>query len=328
MNKRNQILIGALIAQLLIVALVFWPRPAATGGKGESLFPDIGADQIVAMTITSADGKSIQLVKRPGGWVLPSADDYPCLEDNVTSLLTKITDLKTDVLVAQTSSSHKRLGVARDEFERHVEFELADGTQYGLYLGTSPSFGATHVRADGQDEVYLASDLSPSDAGLEATAWVDRLYFSVPEEEVVAFTLANSNGRFEFVKDGDTWTLSDLEAGETLDTNVVDSLIRRATSVSLLSPLGKEEKDLYGLKEPKAVITIQADSEEAGQRTYTLRVGAKYTEDQSYVLASSESPYYVRVTEFTVKDWIEKTRDGFLELPPTPMPETTPGATP
>jgi hypothetical protein len=39
---------------------------------------------------------------------------------------------------------------------------------------------------------------------------------------------------------------------------------------------------------------------------------------------SSESPYYVRVSEYTVKDFVEKARDGFLELPPTPTPEPTP----
>jgi hypothetical protein len=326
--KRNQILIGALIVQLLVVAIVFWPRPTASGTSGESLFADLEADQIVGLTVASADGQSIRLVKRPGGWVLPDADDYPCQEDKITPVLTKIADLTTDTLVTQTSGSHKRLGVAVGEFERRIDFQLADGSEYRLYLGTSPSFGATHIRADGQDEVYLISDLSVQDVGVQATAWVDRIYFSVPTEDVVAITLENGNGRFEFVKDGTQWTLAGLSADEALKSTMVESLVNRATSVSLLTPLGREEKDFYGLDEPKAIITIATQSEEAGEKTHSLRVGAKYTEDQSYVLASSDSAYYVRVTELTVQDWIEKTRDDFLELPPTPTPGTTPEATP
>lgn len=328
MNKRNQILIGALIAQLLVIAVVFWPRPATSGGQGASLFPDVEADRVVRLTISDAAGETIQLTKQPGGWGLADADDYPAEEDKVTPLLTKIADLKTDALVAETSSSHKRLRVAADEFERRVDFELVDGSQHRLYLGTSPSFGATHVRADGQDEVYLTSDLSAQDAGVQATSWVDLIYFSVPREEVVALTLVNGNGRFEFVKDGENWTLADLAAGETVDSNAVDMLVNRVTSVSLLRPLGKEEKDIYGLKEPKAVITILARSTDGGDRTYTLYVGARFAEDKSYIISSSESPYYVRVTEFTAKDWVENSRDDFLELPPTPLPETTPETAP
>ena len=330
MNRRNQILAGILILQLLVVAVVLWPRPVTSGGEDQSLFPDVKADRIVGLTITSAAGQTIQLAKRPGGWVLPDADDYPCQEDKVAPILAKIAGLKADRVVAQTSSSYKRLMVGEEHFERRIEFELDDGTHHWLYLGTSPSFHAAHIRADDQDEVYLISDLSSQDAGVEATAWVDRIYFSVPQDQVVTLTLENKNGRFEFVKDSDSWALKGLTGGETLNTDVVQSLINRATSVALLRPLGKEEKDAYGLKEPSAVISIQTHSDETGDRTCTLRVGAQDTTDKSYIIASSESPYYVRVTEFTVRDWVGKARDDFLELPPspTPMPEASPEATP
>ena len=71
---------------------------------------------------------------------------------------------------------------------------------------------------------------------------------------------------------------------------------------------------------PSAVLVLQARSPEGTATTYTLHVGAKSEEDNSYVVKSSESPYYVRVAEFTVQDWVEKDRQGFLELPPTPAP--------
>ena len=85
MNRRNQILAAILAAQLLLVALVFWPRKAATVSSGQILFPGIEADRIVQMTIRAAQGQSLTLARRPNGWVLPDADDYPCREENVTS---------------------------------------------------------------------------------------------------------------------------------------------------------------------------------------------------------------------------------------------------
>jgi hypothetical protein len=327
MNRLNQILVGVLVLQIAVAGIILWPRPAVSG-EGESLFPGVEAERIVGLTITSADGNAIRLARVGDGWVLPDADDYPVEEGKVPPLLDKLASLTASRLVTQTSGSHKRLGVAEDSYERLIEFELDDGSRHRLYVGTSPSFGATHVRADGQDEVYLATDLSTSDVGVQATDWTGRNYLTVPRDEVVALTLENGYGRFEFTKEGDAWTMQGLAAGETLDETTIQTLLSRATSVAMLRPLGREEKAEYGLETPSAVVILQTQSETGGERSYTLRVGAKNPEDNSYTVISSESPYYVQVSEFSVQDLVEKVRDDFLELPPTPTPEVTPEATP
>jgi len=329
MNRLNRILVVLLVVQLAVAAVVLWPRPAATG-EGESLFAGVEAGRIVRLTISSGDGHSVELAKRDGQWVLPAADDYPIAEDKVSPLLNKIAGLKTGRPVAQTSASQNRLKVADDTFERLVEFELDDGTQHRLYLGTSPSYQATHIRAAGQDEVYLITDLSAQDAGAEASAWVDRTYLELPSDQIVALTLENENGRLEFKKDGQAWTMVGLADGESLDEASVTTLANRAALVTLLEPLGKEEKAEYGLGKPSAVVTIETQGEDGTAKTYTLRVGAKDPVANSYVLISSESPYYVRVTQTAVEDFVSKNREAFLKLPltPTPAPAVMPGATP
>jgi hypothetical protein len=131
-------------------------------------------------------------------------------------------------------------------------------------------------------------------------------------------TLENTNGTFTFTKDDEgKWTMDGLAADETLDQTKVTDLVRRAASVNMTSPLGKEEKASYGIDEPNAVATLETED-----KTVILSVGAKDS-DNSYVVTSSESPYYVRVSEYSVKDLVEKTRDDFLQLPPTPTPEAT-----
>jgi hypothetical protein len=323
MNRTNQILAVVLVAQIVLVAVAFWPKPASVAG-GESLLAGLDAEQITQLTIGDASGEQIKLAKEMGKWVLPEADNYPCTENKVPQFLEKIVALKTNRLVTQTPASHKRLKVADDDFERQIELKLADGTTHRLYLGTSPSYGVSHVRVVGRDEVYLAS-LPASDAGVNASNWVDTLYFSVTQDQIVALTLENKNGRFEFEKDdAGTWTMKDLAADETLNQNNVKSLASRVSSLRMLRPLGKTEQDEYGLKEPNAVVTVETRDDEGNTKTYTIRVGAKDDEDNSYVVISSESPYYVRMAEYTVKDFVEKVRDGFLELPPTPTPEPTP----
>lgn len=324
MNRLNQILVVLLVLQLVVAAIILVPRPAPAG-EGESLFPDVEASRIVGLTITGADGTTLQLAKRDGTWVLPGADDYPVQEDKVPPVLDKLAALQADSLVTETSASHKRLKVAEDEFERLVEFELDDGTSYRLYFGSSPSFGATHVRAEGQDEVYLTSELSAQDLGTAASAWVDRAYLDVPEDQIVALTVENTNGTLDLRDVGEAgWMLTDQADDETLDQSTVTSLANRAAYVTLLRPLGREEKPEYGMANPSAVVTIRTHSEEGEDQTYTLWVGAQDAEDNSYVIRSSESPYYVRVSEFSVQDFVEYTRDDLMEQPPTPTPELTP----
>jgi hypothetical protein len=323
MNRTNRILAAILAVQIVLVAVAFWPRPASVAG-GESLFAGLEAEQIVGLTISDGTGKQVKLAKETGSWVLPEADNYPCTENKVPEFLDKIVALKTDRLVTQTPASHKRLKVADDAFERKVELELADGTTHRLYLGSSPSYGAIHVRADGQNEVYLAS-LSAPEAGVLASTWIDTLYFSVTQDQIVALTLENANGRFEFEKDdAGAWTMKDLAADETLNENNVTGLASRIAALQMLRPLGKTEKDEYGLQEPNAVITVETRDDEGNAKTYTIRVGAKSDEDNGYVVISSESSYYVLVSEYTVSNFVERTRDDFLELPPTPTPEPTP----
>ncbi len=334
MTKLNRILVVILVLQLGLAAVVLWPRRATTEG-GQSLFPDLETNRVVHVTITGSDGSQIEMAKEGADWALAEADDYPVQSSEVSALLVKIAGLRTGQPVTETSGSHERLGVAEDAFERMVELELDDGTRYTLYVGTSPSYGATHIRADGQDQVYLTSDLLTSDVGVLPTDWADRTYFSVPQDEVMRLALENGNGEFTFIRmvSGgelapavDVWSMADLAENETLNITAVETLLSRAASVVMQRPLGVEEKPEYGMDNPTAVVTLRTQSEEEGAKNYTLRVGAKDPDDGSYVVISSESPYYVRVSEFTVQRFVEAIRDDFLELPPTP--EATPEVAP
>ena len=110
-----------------------------------------------------------------------------------------------------------------------------------------------------------------------------------------------------------------LEAEESFDVNRFRTILTRSTSVSLLRPLGREEQADYGMDEPSAVVTLETGGDEP--KSYTLTVGAQDPDDSSYVVKSSESPFYVRVSEFAVNDLVTRTRDGFMAATPTPTPD-------
>jgi hypothetical protein len=320
MNRGNQILAAILIVQIAFAVLVFWPREASTVA-GEPLFAELEADQVARLALRGGDGAEVQLGKDGGGWVLADASDYPVNPGTVPELLAKIVALQTGRLVAETRASHERLEVADDAYAYRVELELEDGTVHTLYLGSTPSYGAIHVRVGGQDPVYLVSDLSSSDVMPQLSNWIDTSYFSVPQDQVVALALENRNGTFEFEKAGDEWTMVGLAEGETLDTPGVNTLVNRVSTIRMMRPLGTEPEDAYGLQEPSAVLVVHALGEEGAATTYVLHVGAQSEEDNSYVLKSSESPYYIRVAEYVAQDWVDADREGFLTEQPTPAAE-------
>ena len=321
MKRHNLILAGILVLQIVLSVVVFWPKPSASAER-EPLFPDVEAGDIVALTITDADGNVVSVRQVGGDWVLPEADDYPASADKITPVREKIVGLETGRLVTRTDASHKRLQVASGDFSRRIDFETADGKEHTVYLGSSPSYGAVHFRVDGQSEVYLTNDINTYETSADVASWIEPAYPTAVAEDVTTMTLVNENGTFTFTKGGvdeaveGNWTMEGLAADETLNETQVDALLRRATSVTIARPLGKEEKPSYRMDEPNAVVTLGA-----GDQTVTLRVGAKDAADNTYVVSSSQSPYYVRVAEFNVMDLLEKTRDDFLQLEPTPTPE-------
>jgi YD repeat-containing protein len=318
MKRHNQILAGILVIQVILSAIVFWPKPATTAA-GDPLFPDLVADDIVALTITDADDNSIELRRVTGNWVLPDADDYPAREGTISSFLEKVADLTTARLVTRTDASHRRLQVTADGFERRIEVETMGGDRHTIYLGSSPRYGSTHFRADGLSETYLTSELSVWDSNADAGSWIDTIYLDMPQDTITKATVENSSGTLIFTKDAEgVWTMEGLAADETLNETAVTGLVQSAASVSMIRPLGKEGLPAYGMEEPNAVVTLDTADE-----TIILRVGAKDPDDNSYVVASSESPYYVRVSEFTVRDLVEKGRDDFIQVPPTPTPGET-----
>jgi hypothetical protein len=323
MNRGNQILAGILALQIVVLAAVFWPRGAASNELETQLFPGLTAEEIVSLRVVGPAGERVELAKQEGAWVLPAAGGYPCDGEKVSAVVDKIVDLQAARLIAQTRTSHARLGVAEDAPERLVEFALQDGTRHRLFVGTSPSFGVSHVRANSQAEVYLASGLAALDLGTTAGAWVDRLFFEVPRDEVVALTLENENGRFAFEREGETWRMGDLAPDETLDEASVQTLLNRATSVTMVEPLGTEATSPAGLRQTLAVITLRTRGADGTDRTLILKLGTKDPESGKHLLTSSESPFVVWLSGFTAEQFADKTRDDFLVLPPTPTPEST-----
>ena len=320
----NRVLAAALVLQVALVAFVFWPESTPEAGP---IFPDVEAGSITRVKITGPDGGTIEVARGSDGCVLPQADNYPCRTDRLNNLLDTLGGLVADNVVTRTASSHLRLRVSPSRFERLVEFETNAGKTYKLYLGSALTVSASHVRADGRDEVYKVSELTTSDAPVNSLGWIETEYLFVPQSFLTSVTIDNAKGRLVLQKDDDGWwTLEGIGEGEELDQARVNSLLTRAASVSMREPLGRQEIEEYGLGAPTGSYTLESRNDAGTAATVTLTVGAAV--QGGYVVKSSESDYYVLVADFEVDDMLQADKEYVLKPPPTPTPEPAPAETP
>jgi len=310
MNRNNQILSGILLIQLILVAIAFWPASTTSSGGAAPLLGEFDTTAVVGLTIRDNENQQVEMSKNGANWVLASADDYPVDESKVTPLLEKLKEIDSNRLVTQTDSSHGRLKVANDDFERLLEVSLQDGTTHQLYVGTSGGPSATHVRLDGQPEVYLTGELSMWDVNPGANSWIDTVYVTVPPTATLALRLENANGTFDFVKEGENWNMVDLAEGETFSSAQFTTMLNQTISLRMSEPIGKSTQPEFGLDSPRAVVTLQTTD---GERL--LQIGAE--DEENSVAKWSESPYYVRISAATADSLVDKARQDFLDVPPT-----------
>jgi hypothetical protein len=351
MNRQNQILSIVLAVQIVLAIVVFIPKTSSSDREIGPLLPGFDPADAVGLTIKDSSGSEVVFAKNDdGSWVMPNADDYPVDDASVEELLAKLPDLDTSRLIANSKSSYNRLMVGEDQFERLIEVELSGGDTERLYVGSSAGTNATHMRVDGDSEVYLTSGLATWEVSTTLSSWIDTVYFSVTEDDVIAVRLENANGAFEFEKIDGVWSFAGLEEGETFDSTGVMALLSRVTSVYTTGPIGKQAEDSFGMDSPQAVVTLtvqeevttsgedaseptptaeaedgegvseEVEAEESApaepeyvEKTYTLQVGTML--DDAYVVISSESEYYVRVSSYTGDNLVNTVREDFLVVP-------------
>ena len=318
MSLQNKVLAAILALQAVILVVVFWPRSSGPGIQ--QFIEGLEEPDVVSVIITDGEGQSIRVNRSPFGCVLPDADDYPCASGRLPDFLQRIVPLTTASLVTDTAESHARFNVAEDRFERTIELELANGSRYKFYLGTSPRGRAGHARLAGDNRVYLAPGLSAFDAPVQADRWVDPVYFSAHLDQVTTLTIENASGKITLAKDENGEWMLDGEASETsIDQDEARRAASNATSIRLSRPLGNQEIESYGLQTPAAVITVTTGENGVEQE---LRIGPTMAGYDGHVAKSSESPYYVVMHSAAARELITLTNESLLQ----PPEEATPNA--
>ncbi|MGE4159236.1 MAG: DUF4340 domain-containing protein [Planctomycetota bacterium] len=198
------------------------------------------ADEVKSLEL-EMPGKTLAMSREGGAWVLPGSSGYPARIQKVKEILTKLESLELGQPVARERTSHKRLKVADELYERKIRW----GGGPGLIVGTSPSYNVIHVRLEGQDAVYQVEGLSAWDLGCEVRDWVNPEILALPLPDLRAFSIKSPAGECEFTKgaEGPWAAVTPSPNGEPLDVPSLNSIVGSVSYLSLEQVLSHVSAD-------------------------------------------------------------------------------------
>ena len=314
LNRSNISLLAVLVIQLVLLAVSVISTAGNERRAIEPLLKGLDAVDVDSITIADDLENLLRFARREEGWVLPDADDFPVNSSKVDELLDKLAGLDSARLVATNPANFVRLEVANDDFQRKLTIVSADKSDE-LLLGGSGGANTVYARREGEDKVYLGAGLSSWEASTSVSSWIDTSYVNVPQDDVLRIEVKNSHGSFEFLREGEAWRYRGLPDGEEFEDTMMPGILRNASSISMVQPMGRTALEEYGLAEAAVTVEVvfrqvvdvepsgddeESDLDEAEpvleytEESYTLTLGAEQ-DSGNYAAKSSSEAYYVTV---------------------------------
>lgn len=315
MNKTQKILLIGLGFQVALIAIVFLLQRPATA-QNNLIFPDLKLESVSAIEISDSSGNTVSLRKQGQNWVLPMHADFPVNSENVQQLVEKLAIMRDNRLVTRSETSHDRLKISDQNFERKVEIEV-NGKREVIFFGTSPVTSNIHFRLDGNSEVFLTNAVSSSQLNTAISGWVNTVLFQIPSESVKKIAISNQEGLFSFEpSEGSDWTSERLDEGTQFDQSKWSSLLSGFTNVRFVEPVSKTELSEYGFSTPSAEMVIEFTQENGEITTETLLIGSQ-DEIGNYYTKWTGSDYIFLISSFNAERFINLGVDDYSSPLPT-----------
>lgn len=315
MNKTQKILLIGFGFQVALIAIVFLLQRPATA-QNNLIFPDLKLESVSAIEISDSSGNTVSLRKQGQNWVLPMHADFPVNSENVQQLVEKLAIMRDNRLVTRSETSHDRLKISDQNFERKVEIEV-NGKREVIFFGTSPVTSNIHFRLDGNSEVFLTNAVSSSQLNTAISGWVNTVLFQIPSESVKKIAISNQEGLFLFEpSEGSDWTSDRLDEGTQFDQSKWSSLLSGFTNVRFVEPVSKTELSEYGFSTPSAEMVIEFTQDNGEITTETLLIGSQ-DEIGNYYTKWTGSDYIFLISSFNAERFINLGVDDYSSPLPT-----------
>lgn len=283
MTKRKKKNALSLISLLLVLVILIgvelwysnWKKNSVNSGE-EQTTDNLALSAIDTANLSSlhyiAQDADLTLVLEDGVWKSEKDPKRPIKQDNVTSMVNLIGEIKADRLVSENPEDLGEYGLS--EPTATLQATQKDGTSLTLQIGKEAIGGiGYYARINEDNKVYLLNskyatglkysdtDMTNIEAGPIITAQNIR-HIEIDNRDTADFELLFSQGNeLDYSGTGMyPWVLlKPYEEGYTVDLTKVNDVLPNYSSFNFTSCVNYDSKDLssYGLADPLASIYVQ-----------------------------------------------------------------------
>lgn len=279
---RNAIpgLLLVLVIQLLLVAVVYWPRIVVDGASTDAAATEINPAEVTRLDIRDEFEGEAQLTREGDRWLLPALHNLPADPEKVATLLAGLLASNDSWPVAHSSAARQRFEVADYLFQRSIKLSAGDELLDTIYLGTSPGFRKVHARHAGSDAIR-AIVFNVYDAPADDNGWVD------PRLLQVRTPMRIDADAYSVNREGGEWRSA---SGGVPDERELLALLTTLRSLQVQGVAGEKYARL--LEDTDADLLLDIDSL-SGKISLAL-----YQLDGRHFIRSSEYPVFFRLNAY------------------------------
>src|SRR5690606_34017500 len=189
------------------------------------------------------------LVKEGDEWRLEEPLKARGNQANVESLLKNLAGMKVKERLSSGADAQAAFAQydLTDDKAVHAAFFAGDEKKYEFWFGKGGGRGQT-ARWDGADGVFVVDGYSSFLYTRDTKGWRDLSIFKFEQDDVVAVTIENEHGSYQFDKDGDEWSAKFKKAKapvaaklKDFEQSKIDDMLRAYKSLNA-SGFGDDKK--------------------------------------------------------------------------------------
>lgn len=226
MSAKNLLFLGA----ALVAAIVLWIAAELVSRESDRveegvLFGEIAPDAIDSAVFAGPDD-TLRLVRTvSGAW---EVNGFPAMPEAGAQLLDAVTGARRGRLIAQSSSSHERMGVDSAGAVRLRVFDGADAVA-DLFIGErGRGYRTIYVRAAGAEPVYAIEGALDDVVHRSLTGWRDKRIVTVDPGGIGRVAVARGDETYALERGADGWVADD---GAPADSQRVAQLLEEFRSL-------------------------------------------------------------------------------------------------
>ena len=266
-KKQGKGLLLAVLALILLLVVYFVidlvqkkQETKETESEEVSLPVSVTEEELAKVTVSN-DGTVMTFEKKDDTWIYQEDSEFPLDEDSVSSKMNSLSGISVD-RVLESPEDLAEYGLEEPKLE--ITVEKTDGSSFTLSIGDKNSSTYDYyVKVNDDSNVYTIGSTVPNNFDFTPYDVAESEDFpTIEAENIKSFQVEKEDQTIEFAVDdatGVVWSLKgDDGRDNSVDSTKMDELKNAAASLSYNGFVDYKGEDLdrYGLKDPKAQLTV------------------------------------------------------------------------